>query len=138
MKRLTILLLLSFSACLQPLHRYALSPLNGTDDERTTALARAFAAAGAEPEVTDARLAMVASTWQTPYGSNQGSTWTRRWVATFDQMGAVTIRAEIKICRVFQGCTDIKNEAAPQDIDALDEFAHEVARSLNVAVNVVP
>lgn len=138
MKRLTLVVLFALSGCLQPLHRYSLSPIVGSDEERTTALARAFAAAGAEPEVVDPRLAMVASTWQTPFGSNQGSTWTRRWVATFNQMGAVTIRAEIKICRTFQGCTDIKNEASEPDIDALDEFAHEVARSLNVSVTVDP
>ena len=71
-------------------------------------------------------------------GPGNGSTWTRRGVATFDQVGAVPLRAEIKICRVFQCCTDLKGEAAPQDIDALDEFAHEVARSLNVGVTVAP
>ncbi len=138
MRAFLFVALISMTACLQPLHRYALSPLMGSDDERTTALARAFVAAGAEPEVVDPRLGMVATAWQTPFGSSQGSTWTRRWVAVINPTGAITIRAEIKVCRVYQGCSDLNGEGSQPDLDALDAFVQGVGQSLGSTITVLP
>lgn len=123
--------------CLKPLTRYSLAPLQGDEFSRTTVLARAFVAAGAEPEIVDERLQMVATPWDAPYGMNRGSEWTRRWVATIAPNGTVSIRGEVKICRLFRGCTDLNGEGTEMDVDALDRFAHGVGNALGVDVAVM-
>jgi hypothetical protein len=128
----------ALSGCLQPMSRYHLASVAGTRDERTAALARAFVAAEAEPGVIDPMLGMVATDWQAPFGSSQGSQWTRRWVAVIADSGEITIRAEIKVCRTFQGCSDLNQQGSSYDVEALDTFARKVAGALNTQVTVVP
>jgi hypothetical protein len=83
-------------------------------------------------------LGMVATDWQAPFGSSQGSQWTRRWVAVLSDSGDVTIRAEIKVCRVFQGCSGLNQQGSSYDVEALDTFARKVASALKTQVTVVP
>ena len=118
--------------------RYRLAPLSGTREERTASLARAFVAGETEPAIVDPTLGMVATDWQAPFGSNQGSQWTRRWVAVVADSGEVTIRAEIKVCRVYQGCSDLNQEGSSYDVEALDAFARKVAAALDTSVTVIP
>ena len=54
------------------------------------------------------------------------------------RFGEVTIRAEIKVCRVYQGCSDLNQEGSSYDVEALDAFARKVAAALNTSVTVVP
>lgn len=134
-----VLLALALTGCLEPMRRYRFTGIQGDGPEAVTeTVARAFVAADAEPDIVDPKLRMVSTHWQTPYGSSQGSTWTRRWVAVVSDAGEVTVHAELKVCRAFQGCTDLNQQGSSRDAEALAEFAQRLAESLHSKVSVVP
>ncbi len=132
-----LVLVFTLSGCLQTLHRYRLSLPEGTRDERTATLARAFVAAEVQPEIVDAHLGMVATEWQAPYGSNQGSQWMRRWVAVIADSGAITLRAEVKVCQAFEGCHELNQQGGQGDVDALEAFAQRISEALNTPVSII-
>ena len=125
---------LGLTACSQPFQRYHFAPLSGSPEERTDALARAFAAAGSQPQTVDARLRMVATDWKSPNGDPQ---WSRRWVAIIADSGEVTLRGEIRLCSYAGPCSEMK-ESTPDDVATLDSFAHRLGEALGVAVSVLP
>jgi hypothetical protein len=123
---------------MQPYQRFHLAAVASTSpEERTEGLARAFVAAGGQPEIVDASLRMVATTWSTPTGFPTGE-WTRRWVAVLANDGSVTVRGEMRACRSFSNCAERAPESMPDDVKALQSFATRLGESLGVAVVAEP
>lgn len=133
---LPVVLSVLLAGCLQPMRRYALSAPTSqlSREERLLELGRAMVAAGHEVEELDPSLSFAASRWVAPFGND----WRRRFVAVLDTSGSVTLRVEVKICRLFQPCVPLNDEVAPQDLEALDALAQEMGRVTQTTVTVIP
>lgn len=125
-----VLVVVASSSCLQPLRRYRVGPMPVATEPHTE-LARALTSAGLEVEEVNPPLGLVSTRWVAPFGND----WRRRFVAIVDRQGMVSLRVELKICRMFQPCVPLQ-EAAPQDLEALDHVADELGKALNVPVGV--
>ena len=129
-------LLVLLTGCLQPIRRYSLSAPSSqlSREERLQELGRAMVAAGHEVEELDPTLSFVATQWHAPFGND----WRRRFVAVLDTSGSVTLRVEVKICRLFQPCVPLKDEVASQDLEALEALAMELSRVTQTTATVIP
>ncbi len=123
---------LVLSSCLQPMRRYNIGPIAQRDDSHIQ-VARALTAAGLEIDEADPQLGKVTSTWVAPFGND----WRRRFVAIIDDQGHVSLRVEVKICSPYEPCVPLQ-EAASQDLDALDAVARQVGESLHAPIGIAP